>query len=327
MFLLFIWEKNIKGRIKKIESKDYYVLCDNMQIVRCSLRGKFKKKLRVKKNKLFTLDYAVIGDYVEFEYISENVGVINEIYKRKNYLSRKAIKARGSLKRGERLEQIIAANLDNIFIVSSIENPLFNNRFLDRAVVAAESNNISVNIIINKKDLDTQNNIARWEQLYRKIGYNVFVISAKDKDGTEYLKQNLYSKTNIFWGRSGVGKSTLLNSMFSSLQFDVGEISEYSQKGTHTTVTAVMKEVAKDTFIIDTPGVREIDPFGIEKKDLSHYFLEFLPFIPNCKFNTCLHNDEPECAVIKAVNDKKISNERYKSYLNILETIEDDMFY
>lgn len=276
---------------------------------------------------MITLDVAVLGDWVNFTKVSGNLGVIEKIEKRKNYLSRKAGKARGSLKRGERLEQIIAANLDTLFIVNSIKEPVFNNRFLDRLIVASESSKIEARIIINKIDLDKNKKAIMWEQFYKEIGYKVFVVSAINKLGLNELKESLNNKVNLFWGKSGVGKSSILNAMFPELNFNVADVSRYSSKGTHTTVTGEMREVKKNTFIIDTPGIREIDPFGIKKEDLGHYFKEFVPYLHYCKFNTCIHEHEPGCAVVDAVESGEISFERYESYLNLLNTIEDDMIY
>ncbi len=291
------------------------------------MRGRFKKELLHKKNKLSTYDIAVLGDWVEFEIISGSVGVINSIEKRRNYLSRKAKRLRGSLKRGERIEQIIAANLDTLYVISSIGFPKFNNRFIDRIIVAAESANIDLQIVINKSDLDERNLAAEWELFYSDLGYKVFITSTMSNKGIDNLKNSLKGKINLFWGQSGVGKSSLFNAMYPELNFAVGEVSEASNKGRHTTVTGIMKMVEKDTYIIDTPGIREIDPYGIKKEDLGHYFVEFAEFIHSCKFNTCIHEHEPGCAVVKAVEEGKISLERYESYLNLLNTIEDDMFY
>ena len=229
--------------------------------------------------------------------------------------------------RGGRLEQVIASNIDNLFIVTSIQSPRFNNKFLDRVIVSAESSKLHVIIIINKIDLDNRNLANEWEQLYSEIGYNVLAISAAENIGLEQIKKLIQNNVNIFWGQSGVGKSTLLNKMYPYLDFRVGEVSESSNKGMHTTVTGEMREVGKNSFIIDTPGIREIDPYGIKKEDLSHYYKEFLPFIHDCKFNTCIHKHEPGCAIVEAVETDKISIERYESYLNLLETIEVDMFY
>ena len=255
------------------------------------------------------------------------IGVINKIEKRKNYISRKAKRLRGSLKRGERIEQIIAANIDSLYIVSSINFPRFNNRFIDRVIVAAESSHIDLKIVINKSDLDERNLIKEWELFYSNLGYKVFTTSTVNKNGIEELKKSLKGKINLFWGQSGVGKSSLLNAMYPELNFAVGEVSEASNRGRHTTVTGIMKLVDENTYIIDTPGIREIDPYGIKKEDLGHYFVEFTEYIHQCKFNTCIHEHEPGCAVVKAVEEGKISLERYESYLNLLHTIEDDMFY
>jgi len=294
---------------------------------RCSLRGKFKKDFSLKKNKLTTYDVAVLGDWVLFDESTEGIGVITKIIDRKNYISRKAKRLLGSLKRGERLEQIIASNLDSIYIVKSTKLPEFNNRFLDRVIVAAESCGIDAKIIINKVDLDERNFANEWEQFYTNLGYKVFITSATENIGIEEVKKSLDGKVNLFWGQSGVGKSSLLNSLYPHLDFSVGEISEASLKGRHTTVTGIMEKVNENTFIIDTPGIRAIDPYGIKKEDLCHYFIEFEPFIHSCKFNTCIHEHEPGCAIVKAVEEDKISIERYESYLNILATIEDDMIY
>ena len=252
-------------------------------------------------------------------------GVITKIKERKNYISRKAPKIRGASYRGERLEQVVAVNIDNVVIVTSIHFPDFNNRVLDRFLVAAESSNISPLIIINKIDLDENSIAEEWKYLYEKIGYKVFLTSAETNTGLKELNQSILGKLNLFWGHSGVGKSTILNTMFPKLNLKVGEVSDYTSKGKHTTVTASLIRVKMNTFVIDTPGLREIDPYGIQKQDLGHYFIEFEKYINDCKFNTCTHHHEPGCAVIDAVEKETISCERYDSYLRLLETIEEDI--
>ncbi len=303
------------------------MLSENDHLFRCSLRGKLKNQLALKRDKLLTLDYAILGDFVNFSESSQNIGVIESLEPRKNYISRKAGRLRGSLKRGERYEQIIASNIDSLYIVTSCKSPKFNNKFLDRVIVSAESSQITPVIVINKIDLDDNNISDYWEQFYKSIGYKVFKVSSLSGNNINKLKKDIRKKLSLFWGQSGVGKSSLLNKMFPHLDFNVGEISESSNKGTHTTVTSVLTEAEKDTFIIDTPGIREIDPYGIKKEDLSHYYIEFIPYINNCKFNTCIHDHEPGCAIQAAVENKLISVERYESYINLLNTIEDDMIY
>lgn len=276
---------------------------------------------------MLTLDIAAVGDIVEFNLNKDGTGVITEIHPRRNKISRKAPRIKGASIRGERLEQIIAANVDNLIIVSSWLNPKFNNRLIDRMIVVAESSSVEPIIVINKIDLDSNNERTQWVNLYKQIGYNVFETSTINKFGLDELKKFLKGKTNLFWGHSGVGKSSLLNQLYPGLNLKVSEISNYTLKGRHTTVTVLMKKVDDNTYVIDTPGIREIDPYGIKKEDLCHYFKDFKDFIYNCKFNTCTHHHEPDCAVVKACNEGKINEERYKSYLNILETIEEDLFF
>ncbi len=255
----------------------------------------------------------------------DSSGVIEKILPRKNYISRKAPKIKGAGKRGERLEQVVAANIDNLVIVSSAQSPKFNNRLIDRLIVTGESSHLSVIIVINKIDLDESNEINIWSNLYEQIGYRVFSTSVKELIGLADLKKALHGTSSLIWGQSGVGKSSLINEMYPGINLKIGEISNFTSKGKHTTVTSIMKKIERDTFIIDTPGIREIDPYGIRKEDLGHYFIEFLAYQESCRFNTCTHYHEPGCAVISAVEEGKISGERYRSYLNILETVEDDM--
>jgi ribosome biogenesis GTPase len=318
-------EVAILGTIYKIESKDYYLYNTYGKEIRCSLRGKFQKEFALKKDKLFAMDIVAVGDAVDYELNQDGTGVINEVHPRKNYISRKAPRIKGAGTRGERLEQIVASNIDNLVIVSSAKSPKFNNRLIDRLIVAGESSHINLIIVINKIDLDPSHNISEWSELYTKIGYQLFETSVTEPKGIEELKNSMSGKINLIWGQSGVGKSSLLNIIYPSLKLKVGIVSESTSKGKHTTVTSIIKKVDENTFVIDTPGMREIDPYGIRKEDLGHYFKEFSPFADSCRFNTCTHYHEPDCAVVAAVQNELIHHERYQSYLNILETIEDDM--
>lgn len=246
---------------------------------------------------------------------------------RKNYISRKAPKIKGAGYRGERLEQVIAANIDNLFVVSSVAMPKFNNKLVDRIIVAGESSHLNIQLVINKTDLGQDDEMAAWIDLYRSIGYNVIPSSIVTGEGIEEIMNILSGKKNLFWGHSGVGKSSLLNKMFPYLNFRVGEISSFTQKGKHTTVTSILTRTAEETYVIDTPGIREIAPYGINKESLGHYFIEFAPYIENCRFNTCTHYHEPGCAVIEAVENEDIPVERYESYIYLLENIEEDMVF
>lgn len=273
------------------------------------------------------MDIAVVGDSVEFRMNNDGTGVITSIDKRKNYVSRKAPKIKGAGVRGERLEQIIAANVDRIFIVSSATEPLFNNKVIDRFLVLTESAGISAQIIINKSDLVDNRIIDEWKNLYESIGYTVLITSVESGSGINKLKENILEGSNLFFGHSGVGKSSLLNKLYSQLELRTGRISAFTDKGTHTTVTSIMIEAEPEKFIIDTPGIREIDPFGVSKENLGHYFIEFNKFSSGCRFNTCTHHHEPGCGVINAMEKQMISVERYESYLRLLESVEEDIHF
>ncbi len=166
-----------------------------------------------------------------------------------------------------------------------------------------------------------------WKEFYYEIGYDVILTSVKKNIGTENVLSKINGNKNIFWGQSGVGKSSLLNCLFPNLNLKISNISDYSNKGKHTTVTSNMINLGNDTFVVDTPGIREIDPYGISKENLGHYFKDFLPYINDCKFNTCTHHHEPGCAIIENVEKECIPVERYESYLNILETIEEGIIF
>ncbi len=295
--------------------------------MRCSLRGKFKKEFKFKKDKLFKTGIAVVGDLINFELEKDGTGTIDFIEERKNYISRKAPLAQGSSYRGERLEQVIASNIDNLFIITSTARPEFNNKTIDRLIVAGESSKLNIIIIINKIDIGNPETYVEWSNLYRVIGYKTILTSKITGDGFSEINELIIGKRNLFWGQSGVGKSSILNYLFPGINLNTGEISNATNKGKHTTVTSLMLKVKAETYIIDTPGIIEIDPFGIRQKDLGYYFIEFAEFINKCRFNTCTHDHEPGCAVIEAVEQNKISEKRYDSYLRMLESIEEDIFF
>ncbi|NUN10217.1 MAG: ribosome small subunit-dependent GTPase A [Ignavibacteriaceae bacterium] len=288
------------------------------------LRGKFKQDIVRKRERMLLADYAVVGDKVEYE-VKRGSGVITKVFERENFISRKAPRLKGAGYRGERLEQLIVSNISQFVAVTSVYKPFFNNKVLDRFLVIAESSKIPVIIVINKTDLDPDNLIDEWVYLYNKIGYKVILTSAETKEGTDLLGEVLKGKTSFLWGQSGVGKSTLLNTIFPHLHLVVGEVSKFTNKGKHSTVMVRMIKTGDETYIVDTPGVREIDPYGLRKEDLGHYFIEFEPYINNCKYNTCTHNHEPGCAIIEAAENGEISADRYDSYLRILETVEEDI--
>lgn len=315
----------MKGIVSRIESKDYYVLNEDKEI-RCFLRGKLKLEAEWKKEKLLYTDLIVVGDYVEFELNEDGTGVIEKIPERRNYLSRKAPYIKGVSEKGKRFEQIIAANIDYTFCVVSIDKPKFNNRVLDRMLVTAESCETTPIIVINKYDLLKKKKRDYWYELYTTLGYKVIRTSVVTGQGIDEIKNTIQGKTSVFIGHSGVGKSSILNQLDPRINQKVGEISEAWNKGRHTTVTAQLFKLNENTFVIDTPGVREIEPYGLTREDITHYFREIAIVARNCKFNTCTHTHEPDCAVKEAVEDEIIPYERYESYLRLVETLDEEKF-
>lgn len=322
----FFYGVNIKGIISRIESKDYYVLFADGKSIRCYLRGKFKKEFGYKRGKTYILDVAAVGDSVEVDINKDGSGIITKIYPRKNFISRKAPRIKGSSFRGERLEQIIAANIDLVFVVASVYEPLFNNKQVDRFIVIAESAGIQPILIVNKADLGIHS-IENFIDLYQRIGYDIIPTSTVSDLNIDLIKGKILNKTSMFFGVSGVGKSSLINKAFPGLNLRVNEVSKSTNKGKHTTVTSQLIKLNENSFIIDTPGIREVEPFGIQKKDLSHFFIEFKEYLYDCKFSTCTHYHEPDCGVINAVKRGLISAERYESYLNMLNSIEEDILF
>lgn len=316
----------MKGIVSRIESKDYYVLTDDNKEIRCVLRGKLKLEAEWKKEKLLYTDLIVVGDIVEFELNEDGTGVIEKIPERKNYLSRKAPYIKGVSEKGRRFEQIIAANIDYTFCVVSVDKPKFNNRVLDRMLVTAESCETTPIILINKYDLVKKKKRDFWYDLYTTLGYKVIRTSVVTGQGIDEVKQTIQGKTSVFVGHSGVGKSSILNQLDPRINQKVGDVSEAWNKGRHTTVTARLFKLNENTIVIDTPGVRELEPFGLTREDITHYFREIAIVAKKCKFNTCTHTHEPDCAVKKAVEEEIIPFERYESYLRLVETLEEDKY-
>lgn len=315
----------MKGIVSRIESKDYYVLFENKEI-RCVLRGKLKIEAEWKKDKLLYTDLIVVGDIVDFQLLSDGTGIIEEIPERKNYLSRKAPFIKGVSEKGRRFEQIIAANVDYTFCVTSVAKPPFNNRVLDRMIVTAESCETIPIIIMNKIDLNKKKKKDFWYDLYTTLGYKVIRTSVITDEGIDEIKKIIKGKTSVFIGHSGVGKSSIMNKLDSRINQKTGEISEAWNKGKHVTVTAQLFQIDDNTYVIDTPGVREIEPFGISREDITHYFKEIAFFARDCRFNTCTHTHEPDCKVKEALEEGIIPEERYISYLRLVETLEEDKY-
>jgi ribosome biogenesis GTPase len=286
------------------------VLCDK-QMYQCRTRGKLK--LRGTK----VTNPVAVGDLVIFEPEPEhdNQGIITEIVPRENYIIRKSPHKTSH-------GHILAANLDQAVCIVTLVFPKTSLGFIDRFLVAAEAFRIPASLVFNKKDLYGTEHLQQFEELkeiYEPLGYPCLLISAREEEGLELFYQSLKSKKTLISGHSGVGKSTILNKLHPGLALKTSEVSTFADKGVHTTTFAEMFQLDQDTFVIDTPGIKELGLIDIEKEEISHFFPEMRDRLGECKFYNCQHLHEPGCAIREAVDNDIISITRYYNYLSMME--------
>ncbi len=263
-----------------------------------------------------------VGDEVHFDIEDEaaNTAIIRDVEDRRNYIVRVSPHNR-------KQKHIVAANLDAALLVATLAEPRTSQGFVDRFMITAEAYHIPAILVINKVDLhdaEQQRALAEWRDQYTDAGYEVYAISALDPSSTLELRARIAGGTTLFSGHSGVGKSTLINGLMPGLELRTAEVSGWSGKGQHTTTFAEMFDLDPEQGggrIIDTPGVKEFGLIDVEREELSHYFPEMRRVLNDCRFNNCMHIDEPGCAVKAAVGDGTITESRYLSYRAILETI------
>ena len=265
-----------------------------------------------------------VGDWVEMEMENEleKTTTITEIKDRKNYIARVS-------PHNKNQHHIIASNLDQSLLFATLKDPKTSNGFIDRFLVSCEAYHLPAIIIFNKADLYKKKEIEKFEHLkgvYEQVGYTVVLASLLNRQGVDELKELLRNKTTLLSGHSGVGKSSLINSIFPELKLRTTEVSNWSGKGMHTTTFAEMFDLPLGGKAIDTPGIRELGLVDITKQELSHYFPEMRARLNGCKFNNCMHINEGDCAIKKAVNDGGIDTDRYVSYLTILDTMTDKAY-
>ncbi len=299
----------MQGIVIKSTGSWYAVLSDN-QVVKCRIKGKFRIK-GIKSTNPVT-----VGDVVDFELEEKSdLGIIYHIHKRKNYIIRKSVNL-------SKQTHIIASNIDQVLLFVTIENPVTTTGFIDRFLASAEAYKIPVILLFNKVDvLDEKALIikGKLQEIYQKIGYETLDVSAKKEINIDKVKALMQNKVTLFAGHSGVGKSTLANKLDKNLQLKTKEISAQHKQGQHTTTFAEMFPLPFGGFLIDTPGIKGFGVVDFKKEEVGDYFKEFFALKAACKFNNCIHVNEPKCAVKEALKNGEIATSRYKSYLQILE--------
>ena len=297
------------GLVIKNTGSWYVVKTDDGQLVDCKIKGNFRLKGIRSTNPI------AVGDHVHIVMNHEGTAFIHEIEDRKNYIIRRASNL-------SKQSHILAANLDQCMLIVTINYPETSTIFIDRFLATAEAYRIPVSIIFNKTDRYDEDETRYLDgliNLYTYIGYPCYKVSALNQTGIEAIRTALTDKVTLLSGNSGVGKSTLINAILPDLEVKTGEISDYHNKGMHTTTFSEMFPLPQGGWIIDTPGIKGFGSFDMEEEEVGHYFKEIFEHSANCKYGNCTHRHEPGCAVRQAVEEHLISESRYSSYLNMLE--------
>lgn len=274
----------------------------------CTIKGNFRIK------NIDSTNPVAVGDKVKIEIKDGETNLISELLDRKNYIVRKSVNLSKQV-------QVLASNIDKAYVIATPVFPKTSTGFIDRFLSTAEAYSIPAAIIFNKSDLfdpAIEEYVDELKLIYAKIGYEVFCVSALQPKTIIQLQEELKNKINLFLGHSGVGKSTLINALIPGLNLKTAPISTQHLKGTHTTTFAEMHPLPQGGYIIDTPGIREFGITDFNKQEVTHYFPEFFRLLGNCKYNNCMHVNESDCAVIKALKNGEVSESRYRNYLSIL---------
>ncbi len=287
----------------------YQVRTDDGRDIECKVKGNFRLKGIRSTNPI------AVGDRVVIVENNEGTALITEIEDRKNYIIRKSSNL-------SKQSHILAANIDLCFLIVTINHPVTSTVFIDRFLASAEAYRVPVSLIFNKTDIYDEDETEYMDALiamYGHIGYPCIKIAALQNTGIAALHEKIKGKITLFSGHSGVGKSTLINSLIPQADLRTGAISGYHGKGMHTTTFSEMIELPQGGFIIDTPGIKGFGTVDMEKTEIFHFFPEIFKFSKDCRFNNCIHINEPGCAVRDAVEKHYISESRYKSYLSMME--------
>lgn len=305
----------VKAVIYKSTGSWYLATTNDGQIFNARAKGVFKIDGHTSTNPI------AVGDLVEIEIENEieNTATITKIYDRHNYVARVS-------PHNKHQHHIVASNIDQSILFATLKNPKTSQGFIDRFLVACEMHHIPAIIVFNKSDIygKKENDLFNdLKLIYSNIGYKVLLASMQTQIGLEEIKELLINKTTLLSGHSGTGKSSFINQILPNLNIKTLEVSSWSGKGMHTTTFAQMHNFLFNGKIIDTPGIRELGLVDVSKQELCGYFPEMKKHLQNCKFNNCLHIEEPDCAIKKAIGNAQISFERYQSYYNILESLQD----
>ena len=305
------------GTVYKSTGSWYTVKTRNGKFYQCRIKGRFRI------TEIKSTNPIAVGDIVQFELETKNnedTGVINRIEERKNYIIRKSVNL-------SKQTHIIASNIDQVFLLITLNNPQTFTSFIDRFLVTAEAYAVKTILLFNKIDTYDEEELLEVKylaSLYRKIGYECIGISATTTENVDKVKDQMVNKVSMFSGHSGVGKSTLVNTIEPSLDLKTKKISQQHMQGQHTTTFAEMFDLSFDAKIIDTPGIKGFGVVDMDPEEVGDYFPEFFALKQDCKFNNCLHLKEPKCAVKEALEKDEVSYSRYKSYLQILEGEEEN---
>ncbi len=308
--------QNEHGIVIKNTGNLYLVRTDEGNDVFCTAKGHFRLK------GIRSTSPVVVGDRVAIEQQGDDMAYITKIEDRKNYIVRKASKL-------SKHSHILAANIDLALLCVTVRAPETTTVFIDRFLATAEAYNVPVCILFNKIDIYDEIDLDYVDalvNLYTIIGYKCMKVSVITGQGMDEIKSLVTNKITLLAGHSGVGKSSIINKIQSSTNLRVGDISEYHNMGMHTTTFSEMIELDGGGFIIDTPGIKGFGTIDMEIEEVSHYFAEIFKFSSKCRFNNCMHINEPDCAVLDALENHYISQSRYKSYLNILEDIDPEKY-
>ncbi len=301
------------GIVYKSTGSRYIVQTEDGSRFECRIRGKFRTR------NIKSTNPVVVGDRVGFdleETGDETMGTIRHIYDRKNYIIRKSVKL-------SKRTHIIAANLDQVFLMVTLKDPPTFTTFIDRFLATGEAYDVRIVLLFNKMDTYDDGELKEVDALiniYEKAGYSCLRISAKTGENTALLKATMRGTASMFSGHSGVGKSTLINTLEPKLNLRTKDVSEQHGQGQHTTTFAEMFDLSFDASIIDTPGIKGFGMVAMEKEEIGDYFPEFFALKPRCKFHNCLHLNEPGCAVKTALETNKIAKSRYTSYVQIMQS-------